>query len=178
MRGLRDLIPRALEGQKESTDARLKELGGELRSLKLLVGNRVGGGGGTSVGPSPSGAQSPIGRPFLTLGDRTAGSGATVPRDASANLGLAAGANGASDGKAEELGASPSSAAAAAPAPGGTGLKREGSSSRGFESRQGSRAAIPAWQMAASGKGKAEGAASGSASGGEREAGSEAAAAG
>mgnify|MGYP003624105592 CR=1 FL=1 len=44
VRGLRDLIPKALEAQKESTDNRLRELSTELKSLKTLVGNRMGSG--------------------------------------------------------------------------------------------------------------------------------------
>jgi peroxin-14 len=44
VRGLRDLIPKALDAQKESTDNRLKELSTELKSLKTLIGNRMGPG--------------------------------------------------------------------------------------------------------------------------------------
>lgn len=44
VRGLRDLIPKALDAQKENTDIRLKELSTELKSLKTLVGNRMGTG--------------------------------------------------------------------------------------------------------------------------------------
>ena len=147
VKGLRDLIPKALEGQKETTDGRLKELGGELRSLKMLVGNRVGGGSASGVGPSPSGVQSPIGRPFPGLGDRSNGSGSITPREPSSNQIPAPAPNGTSDSKTDELSAS--SSAAIAPAPGVTVPKRESSSSRGFDSRPTSRAAIPAWQMAA-----------------------------
>ncbi|ESZ91067.1 hypothetical protein SBOR_8561 [Sclerotinia borealis F-4128] len=41
VRGLKDLIPRAMEGQKEATDNRLKELAVELKSLKTLMGQRM-----------------------------------------------------------------------------------------------------------------------------------------
>ncbi|KAH7088407.1 peroxisomal membrane anchor protein [Paraphoma chrysanthemicola] len=44
VRGLRDLIPKALDAQKDSTDNRLRELSTELKSLKTLVGNRMGSG--------------------------------------------------------------------------------------------------------------------------------------
>lgn len=50
IRNLRDLIPRAIEGQKDATDTRLKELGTELKSLRTLVGNRMGG----NTAPTPS----------------------------------------------------------------------------------------------------------------------------
>src|SRR5215469_7092058 len=42
IRGLRDLIPQAIDAQKEGQEERLKELGAELKSLKTLVGNRMG----------------------------------------------------------------------------------------------------------------------------------------
>ncbi|TGO14797.1 hypothetical protein BTUL_0048g00360 [Botrytis tulipae] len=41
VRGLKDLIPRAMEGQKEVTDNRLKELAVEMKSLKTLMGQRM-----------------------------------------------------------------------------------------------------------------------------------------
>ncbi|KAJ8061346.1 hypothetical protein OCU04_010408 [Sclerotinia nivalis] len=41
VRGLKDLIPKAMEGQKEATDNRLKELAVELKSLKTLMGQRM-----------------------------------------------------------------------------------------------------------------------------------------
>ncbi|KAI9051258.1 hypothetical protein LZ554_005359 [Drepanopeziza brunnea f. sp. 'monogermtubi'] len=41
VRGLKDLIPRAIDGQKENTDTRLKELNTELKSLKTLMGQRM-----------------------------------------------------------------------------------------------------------------------------------------
>lgn len=42
VRGLRDLIPKALEGQKESQKKALEDLQTELKSLKQLVINRTG----------------------------------------------------------------------------------------------------------------------------------------
>jgi peroxin-14 len=42
IRALREMIPKALEGWKSDGDNRLKELNTELKSLKMLVGNRVG----------------------------------------------------------------------------------------------------------------------------------------
>ncbi|KAL5050109.1 hypothetical protein BDW71DRAFT_142913 [Aspergillus fruticulosus] len=46
---LKDAIPKALEGAREGNENRLRELGTELKSLKTLLGNRLGGG----VSPSP-----------------------------------------------------------------------------------------------------------------------------
>lgn len=39
--GLRNLIPKAMEEQKETTESQLKELNAELKSLKLLLGQRI-----------------------------------------------------------------------------------------------------------------------------------------
>ncbi|KAJ5494025.1 peroxisomal docking factor component [Penicillium fimorum] len=49
VKSLKDAIPKALEGAREGNENRLKELGTELKSLKTLLGNRLGGGGATPV---------------------------------------------------------------------------------------------------------------------------------
>lgn len=65
VRSLKDAIPKALEGAREGNENRLKELGGELKSLKVLLGNRLGGSGaspgpGRSVGsPAPTPVTTP-----------------------------------------------------------------------------------------------------------------------
>jgi len=41
VRSLKELIPRAMDGQKDSIDARLQELNTELKSLKKLMGQRM-----------------------------------------------------------------------------------------------------------------------------------------
>ncbi|KAF8867240.1 hypothetical protein BDZ45DRAFT_734507 [Acephala macrosclerotiorum] len=51
VRGLKDLIPKAIEGQKESTDTRLRELNTELKSLKTLMGQRMNPATSTSTNP-------------------------------------------------------------------------------------------------------------------------------
>lgn len=60
VKSLKDAIPKALEGAREGNENRLKELGTELKSLKVLLGNRLGGSGTTAaptanrtVGSSP-----------------------------------------------------------------------------------------------------------------------------
>lgn len=127
VRGLKDLIPKALEGWKATGDGKLEDLGAELRSLKKLVGNRVG---------NVSGSQQPLtGRPFT-------GFAATREKSSSSAGGpsglTAAGRNETGDLQDDLLGS------ASAPAPGVTAPKRETPS--GFQS---GRAAIPAWQMTA-----------------------------
>ena len=47
--GLKDQIPKALEGWKAGGDARLEELGQEMQSLKRLLENRVGRSGGAAA---------------------------------------------------------------------------------------------------------------------------------
>ena len=44
MTEIRDQIPKAIEKEREGTDARLKDLGAEMKSLKTLVANRMAGG--------------------------------------------------------------------------------------------------------------------------------------
>lgn len=41
VRTLKDSVPRAIDGQKESLDTRIKELGMEMKSLKTLISNRM-----------------------------------------------------------------------------------------------------------------------------------------
>lgn len=53
---IRDQIPRAIEKEREGTDARLKDLGVEMKSLKTLVANRMSGGSAPAARPSSSAA--------------------------------------------------------------------------------------------------------------------------
>ena len=119
--GLKDMIPKALEGWKASGDAKLEELGQEVQSLKKLLENRVG---------RPGGAPIPTGRGYANGNDKSkdnpsavtsANSGTTTPNIESTSGSLA-------------------------PAPGATAPKRESNPLRGFEKRD--RRAIPEWQMA------------------------------
>ncbi|EIT76774.1 peroxisomal membrane anchor protein [Aspergillus oryzae 3.042] len=67
VKSLKDAIPKALEGAREGNENRLKELGTELKSLKVLLGNRLGGSGAAispntakpSALPTMSGASRP-----------------------------------------------------------------------------------------------------------------------
>lgn len=120
--GLKDMVPKALEGWKASGDAKLEELGQEVQSLKKLLENRVG---------KPSGAPTPTSRGHPNGSEKSkdnlpafnsANSGMTTPNDESAS-------------------------GSTAPAPGVTVPKRDSTPLRGFE--RSDRRAIPAWQMAA-----------------------------
>ena len=146
VRGLREIIPKALEGWKAEEDIKLKDLSAGLKSLKILVGNRVG---------DPS-TVNPPGRPY-NFAERVGGSGSNTPRDTTPYAGNSY-LNGTSDKQDEPASAS---SAAPAPAPGVNVPKRESSSSTfGYDGRPSSRAAIPAWQMAAAGNSKGKSSAS------------------
>ena len=140
VRALKDLIPKALEGWKADGDGRLKELGSELNSLKKLVGNRVGSGN----------AQIPSGRSYVSAYTERMNASGSTPQD---HLASTPQYPASSTDKAEE--SESSSVTASAPAPGVNVPKRESTSPLSFKDRTSGRAAIPAWQMAAtSNKGK------------------------
>jgi peroxin-14 len=148
IRSLRDLIPKAIEAQKEANDTRLRELGTELKSLRTLVGNRMGG----STAPPPT-----IGLGHRSTGSSGSGLGYTPSSTAQAVQPVQAGAstetpslaspitsgNGASTTSTEATSGVPATAAASTTAiPTTSGSSRFGSG----------KAAIPAWQMAAAKK--------------------------
>ncbi|KAL8974681.1 MAG: hypothetical protein Q9197_001085 [Variospora fuerteventurae] len=160
---LRELVPKALEGWKEKGDGRLEELGGEVRSLKKLLGTRLGSTGPTSsssnLNPTPSlspkhsspqlrtPSNPPPPPPPPGFGgeweksQERRGSGTAV--DAVGLGGKVAAGKASYEGT--EMGEK------MAPAPGVNVPKREGSGAQGFG--RGGKAAIPAWQMAAGGSG-------------------------
>lgn len=120
--GLKNMVPKALEGWKASGDAKLEEVGQEVQSLKKLLENRVGRPTGV---PTPTSRGHPNGneKPKDNLPAFTsANSGTTTPNAESA-------------------------AGSSAPAPGVTVPKIESTPLLGFE--RSDRRAIPAWQMAA-----------------------------
>ncbi|MCJ1281660.1 peroxisomal membrane protein pex14 [Xylographa opegraphella] len=148
VRGLKEMIPKALEGWKAAEDIKLKELGAGLKSLKILVGNRVGGDQSTA---------NAVGRPSQ-FSERTGANSSNTPRgSASQALPYTAPSYSlisASEMQDENSAEAPPSSAPA-PAPGVNVPKREVTSPFKFDQRSGSRAAIPAWQMAAASNSKA-----------------------
>ena len=137
VRGLRDLIPKALDAQKEANDNRLKELSTELKSLKTLIGNRMSAPAPAPVprapttpyyGSSANGTSTPAAT-ATTQPASTEQPTSTPPAASSAMPG------GASTGAANGTASAPTPAAEPKP----------------VQSWRGSagRAAIPAWQMAA-----------------------------
>ncbi|KAI9844769.1 MAG: peroxisomal membrane protein pex14 [Sclerophora amabilis] len=142
VRGLKSLMLKAQDAQKDRTDGRLNELSAELKSLKTLVGNRMG----AAPRPPPStgssgGAQSPMvnGGPPKTP--------SLVPSNAASN-GNGPESTRNTNEPVEEIDAStPATAGTSSPAP-----SRNESSTPFGSSATGNRAAIPAWQMAAAKK--------------------------
>lgn len=127
VRSLKDGIPRAIEGAREGNEKRLRELGSEVKSLKILLGNRMG----PSSSPAAPATQ-------------------TAPAGASTNTAEASGASSGSQPPATSPGPTP---AASQPTP--TPASRE--TSRSPFSQLGKPASIPAWQMAAANKSKSPG---------------------
>lgn len=54
VRNLKSEIPKAIEGSREGNEKRLRELSAELKSLKILLGNRLGANAGTVPVATPS----------------------------------------------------------------------------------------------------------------------------
>ena len=127
VQGLKDLVPKALEGWKAGQDKKLEDLSLEVQSLKKLLENRVGRSG---VGSTPTG------RGYYPA----TASGSEKSRDDFA--GVSSTSNGTQTPNPES----------SAPAPGVTVPKRDGSTPSSGAGKGDRRAAIPAWQMAASGK--------------------------
>lgn len=125
--GLKDLVPKALDGWKAAEDKKLEDLGAELRSLKLLVANRLSLGAASQASSSRS-------YPSSAAKDRP---------DIGGTSGSASVANAGED--------SQGSTASAIPESGVTAPKQE--SIGRYQS--GGKVSIPLWQMpATAGKGK------------------------
>ena len=129
VRGLRDLIPKALDAQKESTDNRLRELSTELKSLKTLIGNRMGPGSARPATTTPS---------YYGMGQSQTPAPASNVNDTSSTSTLAPQSTEQTNGTSDTTSAEPSSAPST-----------ERSASPSYGRLPGGRAAIPAWQMAA-----------------------------
>ena len=127
VRSLKDAIPKALEGAREGSEKRLQELGNELRSLKTLVGNRMGTAPSTPYSPS---------RPAYSNGTST-----PQPEHSSSTNGLG------SEAAVPPTSHLPSAASHSQSIP--TRSVNPPPSSFPNSGSNSGRAAIPAWQMAA-----------------------------
>jgi peroxin-14 len=128
VRGLKELIPKAMEGHKESTDNRLKELNAELKSLKTLMGQRM----------NPPAASSPT--PYTRA---TAVGSSTSPAP---NAGIVSGSS-----SGETTAPKPASVSNGAGVESVASLQGRSGSPFNAGTPPG-KAAIPAWQMAAASK--------------------------
>lgn len=142
VRGLRELIPKALDAQKEATDTRLKELSTELKSLKTLVGNRMGSGTARPPATTPSyyglgQSQASVSTPNI---NGAAISSTPAPQSTPATPSEQPNGTSVTEGQAS------SSATTSAPAP------EKPAAASPYGRLANGRAAIPAWQMAAAKK--------------------------
>ncbi|QDS75252.1 hypothetical protein FKW77_000697 [Venturia effusa] len=152
IRNLRDLIPKAIEGQKDATDTRLKELGTELKSLRTLVGNRMG----SSSAPSPTNGPGHRAIPSSGSGigytpSSTAQAVQPTPNAASNDAPAVVSPNSnlnSTASPAENVGSVPANAPNSIPPVSNTTAASSVSSRFG----SGRAAAIPAWQLAAAKK--------------------------
>ncbi|KAH0556953.1 hypothetical protein GP486_005259 [Trichoglossum hirsutum] len=136
VRNLKDLIPKAMDAQKESTDGRLRELNTELRSLKTLVGSRMSAVAASRPNPS-------VGSFSATNG--LTGSSSTPMVSSSTNTSLGGIGSVA-------VGDNQSAAAVASPGPGMPGSSASRKEATNLFPSGGGRAAIPSWQMPAASK--------------------------
>lgn len=143
IQGLKEQVPKALEGWKAAGDAKLEELGQEMQSLKKLLENKVGRSGGVSTPPAWKSQQ-----PAATNGNGNGnGNGNEKPKDGPAST------NGGTT--------TPNADANGPPPPSAPKQDSSSASSQPTE-RSDRKATIPAWQRAASEK---SGAAAGSSTG-------------
>jgi peroxin-14 len=149
IRGLRELIPQALDSQKEGTEERLRELGTELRSLKTLIGNRMGAAPSSAgVGHKSSPSSSIYGSSTSLPGVNGSATGSTALPSTSVPKENATDTNGMPD--LQSVGSSTTAPAATnMPVP---DRSQSATPSGSYASRFGSGrggASIPAWQLAA-----------------------------
>lgn len=148
IRGLRDLIPKALDANKETQEQRLRELGTELKSLKTLVGNRVGTAARPGESAAGAGALRAQSSGVYSTQQPVQGTGTPVngvPQTPS--VAQTSTPAPAVDGQAAGSGSATTTATA------GSDIARTSSP---YGRLTNGKAAIPAWQMAASKKSEEE----------------------
>jgi peroxin-14 len=131
IRAMKDSVPRALESHKSSTEAKIKDLASELKSLRTLMGSRLGA---PAHRPTPSN-----GTPVNGLSAPTNGVNGHSPAATPAATTPAA----VETSDPTIAATTPAAAPVKQPSPSTSSFPRFG---------QGKAMAIPAWQMAASKK--------------------------
>ena len=149
IRNIKESLPKAIDSVREGSEKRLKELGRELSSLKLLMGNRFG----TNPVPTPSTGHGMSARQPAD-GEPPSGTASPIPEVGPGNDTNTTGANKSSTipafGAGTSSGYNPSSAAATQQ----TMLSQSSdprSRSYGASGVASGKATIPAWQMALAG---------------------------
>ena len=143
LRVLKDMIPKAIESHKDAQDQRLKDLATEMKSLKTLISNRMAAPPSVpSPGPTPLSRPNPTAVTFnpaavtgMNGASPAAASAAAVPASAAAPPTDAA-TNQAAEPTKSAVSSVPDRSATSSP----------------YGRMMNGRAAIPAWQMAASKK--------------------------
>lgn len=140
VQGLKDAIPKAMENQKQLTDTRLREVTGEMASLKTLVSQRMSGGPST---PSTSSS-------FLrgSSGSATTANASTSSANRSASTG---GEKAGAESSTPSAPSAPSTPTAETPKPAETPKSAMPAINRASSSslvNQSGKKSIPAWQMA------------------------------
>lgn len=126
---IREQIPRAIEKEKGTTDGRLKDLAGEMKSLKTLVGNRMAPPPASQSQARPTPVSNGSQTPSTPKVDGNANAPAPTPQTN--------GTNGTANGTAEES-EKPASVLPDRPA-----------SASPYGRTLGGKAQIPSWQLAA-----------------------------
>ena len=137
VKGLKDAIPKAINAQKDLTDGRLRDLNGELKSLKTLLSQRVA----APTAPSASAASS-----YLKASGNSAPGAVTNPQEAVPPH------PSPGEDKNKETTAKPAEESTAAPKSYTDYVSSLGRPSPFNSGTSGGKAAIPAWQIAMSTK--------------------------
>ena len=125
---IKEQIPQSIQKEKETTDGRLKDLGIEMKSLKTLVANRMGG-------------QQPQRNPPLSFGSQasTGVNGISAPTPSAASAVLETNGTDGANGAVED-GEKPASPSV---------LPERSSAPSPYGRMLGGKAQIPSWQLAA-----------------------------
>lgn len=143
VRVVKEMIPRAMESQKDAQDQRLKDLAAEMKSLKTLISNRM-----AAPAPAPSTA-SYSSRPNPTAASFTPPSATAGSTSTPSSQTPAADSTSANTSQSAEPVSQPSSDSKPTPS---SAPDRSSTSSPYGRMMNGRAASIPAWQMAANKK--------------------------
>ncbi|KPI41114.1 Peroxisomal membrane protein PER10 [Cyphellophora attinorum] len=145
IKNMKDSLPRSIDNVRDASDRQLKELSGELASLKQLMSNRIGGQGPGGMAGIPKTQPANISSITSSSG---AGAGTPTAETAPGSSTNVTGVN--APGKAPSFAMPTAPSSSTNPTPQQTQQPQRPASSTSFSSS--GKAAIPAWQMAAQNK--------------------------